>query len=52
MAQRIALFGEQPDLGMTDLWGNLGQASIWAVGFLIVGFTTFVANKHKHADIV
>ncbi|MFT7537833.1 MAG: lipopolysaccharide transport system permease protein [Hyphomicrobiaceae bacterium] len=52
MAQRIALFGEQPEFGMADLWGNLGQASIWAVSFLIVGFTTFVANKHKHADIV
>lgn len=52
MAQRIALFGEQAQFGMVDLWGNLGTASIWAVGFLIVGYTTFVANKHKHADIV
>ena len=52
MAQRIALFGEQPDYGMVDLWGNLGQAALWAIGFLVVGFTTFVANKHKHADIV
>ncbi|MFT4512162.1 MAG: ABC-type polysaccharide/polyol phosphate export permease [Planctomycetota bacterium] len=63
MAQRIALFGEIPpvfdaqgtlvvDYGMVGLWGHLGQAAIWAVGFLIVGYTSFVANKHKHADIV
>lgn len=52
MAQRIALFGEQPEFGMVDLWGNLSQAALWAIGFLVLGFTTFVANKHKHADIV
>lgn len=52
MAQRIALFGENAEYGMVDLWGNLGQAAIWAIGFLVIGFTTFVANKHKHADIV
>ena len=51
-AQRIALGGEIPAWGVVDFWGNLGVASLWAVGFLIVGFTTFVANKHKHADIV
>jgi ABC-2 type transport system permease protein len=52
MAQRIALAGELPDKGMVDLWGNLGIASLWAIGFIIVGFTTFVANKHKHSDII
>jgi ABC-type polysaccharide/polyol phosphate export permease len=52
MAQRVALFGEHAQYGMVDLWGNLGIAAIWAVGFLVVGYTTFVANKHKHADIV
>lgn len=52
MAQRIALFGEHPEYGIVDLWGNLGTAACWAVGFLIVGYTSFVANKHKHADIV
>ena len=51
-AQRIALGGEVPDWGLVNFWGNLGVASLWAVGFLLVGFTTFVANKHKHADIV
>ena len=52
MAQRIALAGEIPGKGMFDFWGNLGVAAIWALAFLIIGFTTFVANKHKHADIV
>ena len=52
MAQRIALAGELPDKGMVDFWGNLGIASLWAIGFVIVGFTTFVANKHKHSDII
>jgi lipopolysaccharide transport system permease protein len=52
MAQRVALFGEQPEYGIVNLWGNLGVAALWAIGFLVVGYTTFVANKHKHADIV
>jgi ABC-type polysaccharide/polyol phosphate export permease len=52
MAQRVALFGEHPVYGIVDLWGNLGIATLWAIGFLVVGYTTFVANKHKHADIV
>ena len=52
MAQRIALGGEHPAFGVTDFWGNLAVAATWAIGFLVIGFTTFVANKHKHADIV
>jgi ABC-2 type transport system permease protein len=52
MAQRVALFGEHPEQGIVDLWGNLGIAALWAIGFLVVGYTTFVANEHKHADIV
>lgn len=50
MSHRIAIAGDTFNLG--SLWGNLGIASAWAFGFLIVGFTTFSANKHKHADIV
>lgn len=50
MAQRIALAGDS--IGMGGLWENLGIAAAWAFGFLLIGFTTFVANKHKHSDIV
>lgn len=52
MAQRIALGGEFPEFGVVDFWGNLAIAAAWAFGFLVIGFTSFVANKHKHADIV
>ena len=52
IAQRIALGGEFPEFGVVDFWGNLAIAAAWAFGFLVIGFTSFVANKHKHADIV
>lgn len=52
MAQRICLAGEIPEFGITGFWGYLGTAALWAFGFLVIGFTTFVANKHKHSDIV
>tara|TARA_R110002072_G_scaffold174303_1_gene329305 strand:+ start:16747 stop:17637 length:891 start_codon:yes stop_codon:yes gene_type:complete len=52
MAQRISLFGEHPVYGMVGLWANLGTAALWAFTFLVLGYTTFIANKHKHADIV
>ena len=51
-AQRISLGGEIPEWGVVDFWGSLGVASLWAVGFLLVGYCTFMANKHKYADIV
>lgn len=50
MANRIVLAGDT--IGMGGLWPTLGTAAAWAFGFLLVGFTTFVANKHKHSDIV
>lgn len=52
MAQRIALGGEFPALGITDFWGHIGALAIWAFAALVVGHVTFTANKHKHADIV
>ena len=52
MAQRICLGGEFPKMGVVGFWGHLGTAAVWAFGFLVIGYTTFVANKHKHSDIV
>lgn len=50
MAHRCAIAGDV--IGLGGLWPNLGVAAIWAFGLLLIGFTTFVANKHKHADVV
>lgn len=52
MAQRIALGGEFPALGITGFWGHVGALAIWAFAALVLGHVTFTANKHKHADIV
>lgn len=49
-SHRLVLGAEVP--GMGELWPNLGIASAWAAGFFVLGYTTFVAMKHKHADIV
>lgn len=35
-----------------DFWTNLGIASLWAFGFLIVGYTVFMSRKHKFADLI
>lgn len=52
MANRIALAGELPQLGIVDFWGHVGVLALWAFGMLTLGHMTFTANKHKHADIV
>ncbi len=50
MAHRLALGGTQPMLG--DFWPQIGLAAAWATGFLLLGYGTFVASKHKYADLV
>ncbi|MCA8953318.1 MAG: ABC transporter permease [Planctomycetes bacterium] len=50
MCHRIALGGTADFLG--EFWPQLGIVSMWAVFFLVLGYTTFAANKHKFADIV
>ncbi|MCC7062545.1 MAG: ABC transporter permease [Planctomycetes bacterium] len=50
MAHRIALGGSDPMLG--DLWSNIGTAAAWATFFLVLGYSTFMASKHKYADLV
>ena len=52
MAHRIALGGELPHLGITDIWGHISVLAAWAFGTLVLGHMTFTANKHKHADLV
>lgn len=44
-------------LGYSDehigaLWPQLGKASLFALGFLLVGYTTFMSRKHKFADVI
>jgi lipopolysaccharide transport system permease protein len=51
-AHRLALGGENPEIGLTGFWGHLGIAAAWALGFLILGYSTFVSSKHKYADVV
>ncbi len=49
-AHRLAL-GMAPETPVT-FWAQLGLAAAWAAGFLLVGYTTFMASKHKYADLV
>ncbi len=57
-AERAALgvTGSMKDLTIGvpvgDFWQNLGVASLWAFGFLIVGYTVFMSRKHKFADLI
>jgi len=50
MAHRLALGGTHPMLG--DFWSQLGLAAAWATLFLLLGYSTFMASKHKYADLV
>jgi lipopolysaccharide transport system permease protein len=50
-AHRRCLFGPiDPSFG--EFWSQLGIASLWAIGFLLVGFTLFVSRKHKYSDVI
>jgi lipopolysaccharide transport system permease protein len=50
MAHRLALGLVDPQLG--EFWSQLGRASAWAVGVLLLGYSTFMASKHKYADMI
>ena len=50
MCYRIALGGQQDFLG--PFWSQLGIFSLWAVLFLVLGYSSFTANKHKYADLI
>ena len=54
-AHRLAMgFTNPPGVApmFGDFWGQLGIAAAWAVGFLLLGYSTFTASKHKYADLV
>lgn len=54
-AHRLAIGFQNPPDGAPvfgDFWQQLGFAAAWAVGFLLVGYSTFMASKHKYADLV
>ncbi|MBL8728487.1 MAG: ABC transporter permease [Planctomycetes bacterium] len=40
------------DVVVGDFWSNLGISAVWAVVFLIVGYTVFMSRKHKFADLI
>ena len=50
MCHRIALGGQHPLLG--EFWPQLGVLAIWAGVFIVLGYSTFTANKHKYADLI
>ncbi len=50
MAHRLALGGTSPILG--EFWPQLGLAAAWSLVFLLLGYSTFMSSKHKHADVI
>jgi lipopolysaccharide transport system permease protein len=49
-AQRLSFGAVDPLLG--PFWPQLGVASAWAFGFLVLGYTVFMSRKHKFADLI
>lgn len=49
-AHRLALGAPESALG--TFWPQLGVAALWAVGFLVIGYSVFMSRKHKFADLV
>lgn len=49
-AHRLALGFADASLG--TFWPQLGTAALFACGFLLVGYTTFMSRKHKFADVI
>lgn len=57
MSQRMALGAvdatvEGAKYHFGDLWGHLGVSTLWAVGFLLLGYSAFVSRKHEYSDLV
>lgn len=50
MAHRLVLGGTDPMLG--EFWPQLGVAAVWALGFMVLGYSSFLSNKHKYADLI
>lgn len=47
-----AVLPESQNYHFGDFWGHIATASAWAIGFLVLGFSSFVSRKHKYADLV
>lgn len=58
MSQRMALGATDAVVegGVTlqfgDFWSHLGVSALWAAGFFVLGYSSFVSRKHKFADLV
>ncbi|MCR9248011.1 MAG: ABC transporter permease [bacterium] len=63
MCHRLALGGQNDyardaEGNVTDMlilgefWPQFGVLSAWAVFFLVLGYASFTANKHKYADLI
>ena len=50
MCHRITLGGNDPMLG--DFWHQFAVFSAWTVFFLLLGYGSFMSQKHKYADLV
>ena len=35
-----------------SFWPQLGVAALWAVSFLVLGYSVFMSRRHKFADLV
>jgi lipopolysaccharide transport system permease protein len=52
-AQRQTLgLGSSVEIVPEPLWQNLGSAAAWAAALLAIGYVSFMACKHKYADLV
>jgi ABC-type polysaccharide/polyol phosphate export permease len=46
-------FGIRDDSGILgSFWPQLGVAALWAVSFLVLGYSVFMSRRHKFADLV
>ena len=37
---------------LPGIWYHLGFASLWATGFLLIGYAFFMSRKNKFSDLV